>query len=710
LDGVRYCFRNFHIDTVERLLHSGSEPVPLTPKAIETLLVLLENHNRLVTKEELMSAVWRDTAVEEGSLTRNIYVLRKALGAGPQGQTCIETIPRRGYRFREEVRVTELMSGESPGVVSRSGPDSVEAPGRRTVALWLRLAGIAAVAGVAMGIWAVAVAGSKQAPLVRFRPLTASSTTLSVAGSALSSDGRYLAYSDATGTYLKNLATDELSHLSTPSGLRLDPLSWFPDGSKILARVPGPDTSLWILSVVGTAPPRKVRDDVSLAAVSPDGTSIAFTNGASTGLWLMRSDGSEPRRLSALPAPQTFEALSWYPGTQRLAVVKSRKSAGELLSELDTIDAAANQATEAWTGDGVIGLAAMRGGRTILSRLESLAAQTSNLWQIQVDTATGKVRGSARQITDRAGRAIYKLSASADGRRLAFLEFTAAHNIQVAETDGVNLSGEHRLTLDNRDDYPHSWTPDGKAVLFESNRNGSWHIFKQRLDQPFAEPVTTAGEETQARMSPDGAWVLFIRELDQPSGVSSVVKRVRLTGGPEEEVLRMGPNAGYRCSESAAEGCVAAEWSGQRLQFTAFDVTRGRGRQVGQAAVTTATLSDWDLSRDGKWIVLALRGEGPARVRILACDGGGAGDVVFSEWPYLRTINWRADGSGWYGATRPGGGADVVLLALDRTGGSRVLWKAASAFFPWAIPAPDGRHLAFPVYTSHFEAWMMENF
>jgi Tol biopolymer transport system component len=135
----------------------------------------------------------------------------------------------------------------------------------------------------------------------------------------------------------------------------------------------------------------------------------------------MRADGNEPRRLSAAAASESFDALSWYPGTHRLAVVKSRKSGGQLLSELDTIDMAENRTTQAWSGDGVIALAALRGGRTIISRLESLAAQTSNLWQMQVDTATGRTESGTRQITDRAGKAIYELSASADGRRLAFL-------------------------------------------------------------------------------------------------------------------------------------------------------------------------------------------------------------------------------------------------------------------------------------------------
>ncbi len=75
-----YEFGPFRIDTVERQLLCGDEPVQLTPKAYETLLALAENAGRALDKDELLRRVWPDTFVEEGSLTRNISVLRKALG------------------------------------------------------------------------------------------------------------------------------------------------------------------------------------------------------------------------------------------------------------------------------------------------------------------------------------------------------------------------------------------------------------------------------------------------------------------------------------------------------------------------------------------------------------------------------------------------------------------------------------------------------
>ncbi|HEX5887079.1 MAG TPA: transcriptional regulator, partial [Pyrinomonadaceae bacterium] len=83
----------------ERVLLRDGEIVPLTPKVFDILMTLVENSGQVVSKESLMKRVWPDTYVEEGNLTQNISLLRKALGESPGGVQFIETVPRRGYRF-----------------------------------------------------------------------------------------------------------------------------------------------------------------------------------------------------------------------------------------------------------------------------------------------------------------------------------------------------------------------------------------------------------------------------------------------------------------------------------------------------------------------------------------------------------------------------------------------------------------------------------
>ena len=94
-----YEFSRFRFDPENHLLECEGSPIPLTPKAFDILLVLVENGNRLTTKEELMRKVWPDSFVEEANLTVNISALRKQLGETPNGQQYIETVPKKGYRF-----------------------------------------------------------------------------------------------------------------------------------------------------------------------------------------------------------------------------------------------------------------------------------------------------------------------------------------------------------------------------------------------------------------------------------------------------------------------------------------------------------------------------------------------------------------------------------------------------------------------------------
>ena len=94
-----YEFGRFRVKSDERVLLRGEELVPLTPKAFDILLTLLENDGRIVPKDDLMKKVWPNTFVEEGNLTQNVSLLRKALGESANGPQFIETVPRRGYRF-----------------------------------------------------------------------------------------------------------------------------------------------------------------------------------------------------------------------------------------------------------------------------------------------------------------------------------------------------------------------------------------------------------------------------------------------------------------------------------------------------------------------------------------------------------------------------------------------------------------------------------
>jgi serine/threonine protein kinase/DNA-binding winged helix-turn-helix (wHTH) protein/class 3 adenylate cyclase len=103
-----YEFAPFRLDPVERLLWKGELPMSLTPKAFDTLVVLVENNRHVMTKEELLETIWPDTYVEETNLAQHISMLRRVLGEKPDGGQFIETVPKRGYRFIATVKKTRL--------------------------------------------------------------------------------------------------------------------------------------------------------------------------------------------------------------------------------------------------------------------------------------------------------------------------------------------------------------------------------------------------------------------------------------------------------------------------------------------------------------------------------------------------------------------------------------------------------------------------
>ena len=109
-----FTFGPFQLDVEQRLLLRDGKPVALPPKAMIILAILVENHGKLVEREELMRRAWPNVFVEDGNLTVNVFALRKALAEGLNGLSPIETIPKRGYRFNYAISATDELTTLTP--------------------------------------------------------------------------------------------------------------------------------------------------------------------------------------------------------------------------------------------------------------------------------------------------------------------------------------------------------------------------------------------------------------------------------------------------------------------------------------------------------------------------------------------------------------------------------------------------------------------
>jgi DNA-binding winged helix-turn-helix (wHTH) protein/TolB-like protein/Tfp pilus assembly protein PilF len=144
-----YTFGAFRLDPVQKALYRGNDRVPLTPKAVETLLVLVERDGHVVTKDEIIRIVWPDTFVEENNLAQNISLLRRVLGENG-GVPFIETVPKRGYRFVgpvvDAVAQTSASKPEAPPVARRR-------IGRTSLIRVMAAAGVSAAILASVALW-----------------------------------------------------------------------------------------------------------------------------------------------------------------------------------------------------------------------------------------------------------------------------------------------------------------------------------------------------------------------------------------------------------------------------------------------------------------------------------------------------------------------------------------------------------------------------
>ena len=144
-----YEFGRFRLDTGAHRLLKEDTRVSLTPKSFDLLRVLIENQGRAMRKSEILEALWPDTQVEEGNLTFQVSVLRKALG--PEARSWIETVPRHGYCWSASVIVYPVADG--PGrapaadLIPRRIKVEAEGPSRRIPGFWTRA-----------GLWITAIA------------------------------------------------------------------------------------------------------------------------------------------------------------------------------------------------------------------------------------------------------------------------------------------------------------------------------------------------------------------------------------------------------------------------------------------------------------------------------------------------------------------------------------------------------------------------
>jgi Tol biopolymer transport system component len=562
-------------------------------------------------------------------------------------------------------------------------------------------------ATIAVLVWVLWRHPSRTSEVVE-RKLTANSLDNGVTSAAVSPDGKFLGYSDNTGLYLKEIRTGETHRVTLPQDFSVEVDDWFPDGSHLLVHHDDQPRkqSLWSVSIFGGSP-RQLTDDGSSGAVSPDGAYIAFHRGGfGQEEWVMRSDGTDPVKVAAAQ-PSWVGGPTWSPDGNRIAYIRDLETYNARASSVE-LNEWRKASAQTFFSDNRVGpsLHWLRDGRLVYVMGDEIDHHGASLWTVSLPPSE-KPAESPKRITRGVGW-IWQLSASHDGKVLTFLRENSVSSAYIGTLapDGKQLLAHRRLTLDENENDPFAWTPDGKAVLFSSDRNGTAAIFKQATDQPLAEGLTTSAEQLkQPRVTPDGSEILYIStpksaSLETPSSLFAIP----IGGGAPRLVLKHVGIWNVQCANSPLNFCLYSVAKGDDMETFRFDVKNGKSSYPSQVD----PVCNWSLSPDGSQRALVCPTLKEA-IRFRSTLTGKMRDVRVTGRNELDSITWAADGKSLLVAGKtPEGGSALLRITLD--GKASVLLRSTTTEILGAIPSPDGRSLAIAEKSVYNNVWQVENF
>jgi Tol biopolymer transport system component/DNA-binding winged helix-turn-helix (wHTH) protein len=724
-------FGQFDLDLRAGELRRKGVRVKLQDQPFQILVQLLEKPGDVVTREELRERLWpANTFVDfDHSLNAAVRRLRDALGDSAENPTFVETVARRGYRFLAPV-TAQGVNGNGTAL-PRAGAVTGESP-RSLLRAWPYVAAVATIALVIIAFKFGERLGHifPSAP-VRLLQLTANPADDRVRAAAISPDGRYLAFSDQTGFYLRQIETGETHPVAMPEPIRAHSISWFPDGTHLVVGLGSilSQTSLWEVSTLGGSA-RELTDEGRSPAVSPDGAEVAFIRGGhfQQQIWLLSLDGSQPRKLSGEEG-DFFGSLAWSPDGSKLAFTRGRDSYGygvnaeigildvhgrpnpQLLTrEAMTLfaDAIQCQVLTRETVAGLDGPLAWTSDGHILYTVSEPPPRTpdSNLWSVRVDVS-GKRFDPPMRLTSDAGE-VFSVNVASDGKRVAYLKGLLEPDVYVARVDRSTLVDEpRRLTLDDRKDIPYDWTPDGKEVIFISDRGGELNVYKQAVDQTVADLLVRSSHPlVESRLSPDGTQVLYVEYPKWgETGSSSPLMRAPLGGGTPTKIVEDNWISNHQCARAPATTCVYSVVNGRTLTFFTFDVFHGKQQRVFQLEDDVPQSYNWSLSPDGSELAITkAKAEKSTRIHLVPLRGSGERWIEFAT--PTTSLDWAADGRSLWAPSAAD--EENELLNIDLQGHVRTVWRPRKKTVGWAIPSRDGKSLALYVGSTSSNVWMME--
>jgi len=693
-----YEFGAFRLDAIERVLWRGGEMIVLPPKVFDTLWVLVKEEGRVVSKSELMEAIWANAAVEESNLSQNIYTLRRALGVDEQGRQFIETVPRRGYRFAVPVRlldeapnnvatVATVANGangangtavaddlQSFAAAQPAAPSALEKEIRSRSVFRLALfavLGVVILSALGFGVYQfVNRRGEKEtiAPIeqVRFQRLTDGGDVIYP---TISPDGELLAYvrlgEEQGSVWVKQIATGSEFQTLPPSRNGYRSLAFSPDRQYLFFRDQENPGAIYQTPIFGGAP-KKVADDVwSDFSVSPDGRRLAFIRRdsarSSQSLILSNIDGGGARELKARQSPQEYDegAPAWSPDGLKLVV-----AAGLERQVLLTVDVSTGEERELRTPRWRTITKALwtPNGEHLIFSARATNEPTSQLWMLTYPD------GPVRRLTNDL-EYYFWISLSADGRKLVTRQQRIISHLWLLPDGDVKKARQSTFGVRNFDGYHGlAWTPDGK-IVFSALADNVTDLYSMNPDGSNRVQLTANAGQDNAypAVSSDGRHIVF---TSNRTG-SSQIWRMDIDGRNQKQLtFGVGQKDDGQKNEGQKDSAQFAALSPDGREV--FFIKRGAGPAAiwkisieGATPVPVSRLNGataegfLSVSPDGKWLAYhhvsagqKPREERTLRIGVLPTEGGA--EPKLFDLPMRRPITqWGADSTAFDYAAGP---------------------------------------------------------
>jgi Tol biopolymer transport system component/DNA-binding winged helix-turn-helix (wHTH) protein len=716
MDVATYRFEDVSVDRRRLAVSRGGVRVELEPKALDVLLYLIDHRDRLVTKDELLDQIWKDTFVTPNVLTRVIAQIRKALGDDADRPRIIETVQKRGYRVIATVVAEFDRAAESSGSDptdrvhadrARHGGDGAGSPrpARATASRRWALISVAVVAVIvtAAAIWASTMSREPTARPTSVRRLT---TRAGFNGQpAVSPDGRSFAYvSDRTG-WLEIFVTGPIAtgtevQLTSNGGQNMHP-AWSPDGRWIAfhsRRFGG----IWVVAS-GGGQPQQIATLGSSPSWSPDSRQLVFTSdtggfAGQAALWTVDRDGGNQRQLTTLEqTPGGALGPSWSHNGKLIAFT-NLLGGGAVRPGLFVLSLADNQIRQIFTGS-VQGAARFGPDDEAVYWLGIAEGNTVALRRVAIDPDTGTGRGSAETVLPIDGLA-EGLTISASGVA-AFGSARDDDNFWSVEIDRGGNPGEPvRVTNDIvRNTHP-SFSPDGHLAYMQIVPGEGPFIWILPPDGSPAKALLPGVSASEPLWSADGKR-LFTLQGDRAVWVDLATRR---TEEIPIAVPRLRPAFPNLSPDNRSLAYHRIEANGQMSVWIA-PLDGGPERRVA-ADPEGVGFPLW--SPDGRSLAVEKRVGDQSHVGIVPADGSGTiQDIVTdpgNNWPN----DWSADGRRLVYAAGRGGVWNIREVAIA-TKASRPLtnFTLPIGYVRYPLISPDGRRVVFERAIRTSSVWTM---